>query len=312
MSLGILSAAYFSYRGIQQARETTLRSTQIWIILVVSTWAAAWLFDLCLQIITPAAADHVWYTVAVLSLSPPIAVLGARRPGTRVWNWFILLPMWLVLGWPVAAVWLQGGEVHGIQLETPQLIAFCLVLVMGIGNYCGTSYTLSALAYGVSVAALVLSMSIDSPTWMSNRSLTRFWCTIIMVAAVFFIRFVKRRTPNTRFDRLWFDFFDTFGIVWGRRIQDRVNHIARKEGLLFRLELDGFVTREPFAQSRSGLTSDAGSLPAENASPSTMPAEARMEHLLRWLLRRFVDPAWIDRRLESSSQKNCVQFEVDS
>src|SRR5207248_1708172 len=40
-------------------------------------------------------------------------------------------------------------------------------------------------------------------------------------------------------DRVWRDFRDLFGIVWARRIQERFNDEARKQGLPLRLGIDG-------------------------------------------------------------------------
>ena len=286
-------------------------------------------------------ADHAWYASAVLCLCPPIAVLGSRRPGTRVWAWFILLPMLLALGWPVATLWLQGSELRGLQLETPQVVAFCLILIMGVGYYCGTRLTIPALLYGVATAALVVSSSTVSPGWLSDRPGTRFWCTVLMLLAIGLTKTSIRTSAATKFDCLWFELFDIFGIVWGRRIQDRVNFIAKQEGLPIRLELDGFVWLPELDRTngRGDSVSDAveeavlvptnAIVPQDNVPSVSMPlrndqvnfkekiasdreVELRLEHILRWLLRRFVDPDWIDRRLGSKSQPNLSDLSVDS
>ncbi len=106
-----------------------------------------------------------------------------------------------------------------------------------------------------------------------------------------------------RIDQLWLDFFDTFGVVWGRRIQDRVNFIAEKECWPTRLELQGFVwtdtSEEPSFQA---LTDEVGAI----TDPACAVTEARIEHTFRWLLRRFVDPPWIDERLGSAPTTSAV------
>src|SRR5207248_11562621 len=81
---------------------------------------------------------------------------------------------------------------------------------------------------------------------------------------------------------VWRDFRDLFGIVWARRIQERFNEDARRAGLALRLGIDGLERR---AGTASTSEFDSQSLTAAEAS-------------LRWLLQKFVEPAWIDRRLE--------------
>ncbi len=303
--LGILLAWAFVLRAHRSIRETTLVSAWLWSMVAVTMWAVIWFADQCLTVISTELADHAWYANAVLSLCPPMAVLGSRRPGTRVWTWFILWPMLLALGWPVITLWLQGSELRGLQLETPQLVTFCLVLLMGVGNYCGTRFTVSALLYGASTLALVVSSSANSAGWLSDRVGIRFWSTVLMLLAVWMIRTSSRPIAATKFDQLWFDFFDTFGIVWGRRIQDRINFIAAKEGLPVRLELDGFAGITAPDRSSVSLSSDA---PIANANE----VEARVEHILRWLLRRFVDPVWIDHRLGADAVPKDNDLTVDS
>jgi hypothetical protein len=313
-SLAILVAWLVLLDGRRRVRGTTLTSAQIWSFLAATAWTSTWITDRCLNLISPALADHLWYGCAILALCPPISVLGSRRPGTRVWTWFILLPMLLALCWPIAALWLQGSELRRLQLETPQLIAVALVLVMGVGNYCGTTYTVSALLYGCAILALVFSSSAKAPNWLSDRESTRFWVTVVTAFAILLLKVTNRPPAATKFDQLWFDFFDTFGIVWGRRIQDRVNYIASDEHLPFRLELHGFVwstgvteqnhSSRPSAIHESASESRTTSIPAETTKserPIALEVEARVEHVLRWLLRRFVDSEWIDERLGSKS-----------
>ena len=258
-------------------KSTTLSSAWVWAIGALTFWTATWIADHLVHAVANSVADHLWYACAVLALCPAIAVLGSRRPGTRVWNWFIQVPMLFVLGWPVLTLWLQGSDVRGLQLETPQLIAYLLVLVMGAGNYLGTRFTLASLCFAAANGLIVISSSAISPEWLADRWSTRVWSSGLMAAAILLAsRSPTDRTAGVnRFDRLWLDFFDQFGVVWGRRIQDRVNFVAEKERWPARLQLHGF----------------------EWTAPTDTATEARIEHTFRWLLRRFVDPCWIDERL---------------
>jgi hypothetical protein len=272
---------------------TTLVPASYWALAASSLWTLTWILDHLTNQLSRSVADHLWYACAIIALCPPIAVLGSRRPGTRVWTWFILVPMLFALGWPVITLWLQGSDVRGLQLETPQLVGYLLVLVMGAGNYVGTRYTLAALLYAVANGLLVLSSSQTCPAWLSDRWWVRLFATASMVVAILSAgreaSFTSHLAPG--FDKLWLDFFDQFGIVWGRRIQDRVNFIAAKENWPAKLQLQGLQWTTP-------------------ADPVT---NARIEHTFRWLLRRFVDPKWIDERLgQQSSAQDISPLSADS
>lgn len=310
----IVVAWIFVLRGRRVLRETTLMTAANWSLLAVSAWLMTWFSDRFAVLRSPQMSDHAWYACAVLALCPPIAVLGSRRPGVRVWTGFILIPMLLVLGWPVITLWLQGTRLHGLQLETPQLVAYSLVLVMGVGNYFGTRYTVSALLYAAAVWLIVVSSSQVAPAWLSDRPAIRIVSSLMMLMSIGLIRSATRRTSTNRFDQLWFDFFDTFGIAWGRRIQDRINYLSDKEKWGTRLEFDGFTNTNLSGSLEivPGQESDRFSPNQGSVGPSVPEVESRIEHTIRWLLRRFVDPRWIDRRLGVGNQNQVSAELVDS
>ena len=128
-----------------------------------------------------------------------------------------------------------------------------------------------------------------------------------MAIAIGFARFSTPRPSTSKFDRLWFDFFDTFGIVWGRRIQDRFNFVAEKEDWPSRLDLHGL--NEATATNRDSRSSNPEHQQRLFGQGET---NSRMEHVFRWLLRRFVDPEWIDQRLGAKTDLNPVEVSVDS
>ncbi len=68
--------------------------------------------------------------------------------------------------------------------------------------------------------------------------------------------------------------------MWARRVLDRVNATALQEAWPVRLQLNGFV-------------------PVDPSRPLSITSEqsGQIEHTLRWLLRRFADPEWIDERI---------------
>jgi hypothetical protein len=100
-----------------------------------------------------------------------------------------------------------------------------------------------------------------------------------LLAAVAAHRAARRSLPiDPGVDRLWSDFRNLFGIVWAHRLQERINAEAAREQWPVRLTPSGLVWQSE----------------AESARAQALP---RVEHILRWLLRRFVDDAWIAERL---------------
>lgn len=311
---GVLRAAW---RARVHVAATTLGSAWRWSVAAGLGWCSVLIGEWCRTGSTlseqgtgPRAYPALWYAATLLSLCPPMAVLGARRPGTRVWAWFILGPMLIVLGWPVWSLGIQQG-VWGAPIEFPQTIAVLLVLFMGVGNHLGTRHSIPALAVLLGLGTLILQQSVVWPIWpFPARS---DWLPLAALLVVLGGVSVLDLSPTpvaagTPYDRLWWDFRDLFGIVWARRIQDRLNEYARREDWPVRLEVDGFhpVPSSSSAASSSGLLE----APPVSAPPTATiasladfePVAARIDHASRWLLRRFVDPVWLDRYLPPLSR----------
>lgn len=239
--------------------------------------------------------DLGWYFAAVVLLCPGIAVLGARRPGASVWAFFVLLPLVLVLMWPAIASFQVARPAEPIEIEVPALVGFGLVLMMSGGNYFGTRYTMSTFYYAGAIVLLVVPMSVASPDFFPERSTSRFMASLGFLLA---ISETNRRSKAesddeiSRFDVLWFDFMDSFGMVWAKRVMDRVNESARHEKWAMHLELHGFV---PIAESPS--------------ADELLHTEERIEHTFRWLLKRFVDSEWLDARLREPTAGQALSGE---
>jgi hypothetical protein len=278
--LSLLPVLRRLHRGI---RGTALESTGLWIGLVWLTW----LFNLGLTV-TPSPFD-AWsgvlsYFSAVLALTPPIAVLGARRPTSRVWTWFVVLPLLLVFTWPLVPVLRQAGGPAAFSLEEPVVVGYVLVLVMGAGNYLGLRFSLSAALWIAGLLLVVLPLCPSTARWVLAPQSGRVCGTLCLVATGWLadrqVSGRRRDKSSVALDRVWCDFRDLFGIVWARRVQERFNDDARRQGLAVRLGMHG-------------LEDAAGDVPVAGFDPASLAAA---EASLRWLLQKFVDPAWIDAR----------------
>ena len=243
----------------------------------------------------------LWYLAAVTALIPPIAALGARRPINRAWNAFVLVPLLLVFAWPVMpAVWRGAGNPAAFDLETPMVLGFALVSIMGAGNYVGLSHSGSALLWLAGLWMIVLPLCPGMASWFKDPAVYRPWAVWCLVAAGWIAdRQVARRRHSTdhavlSLDRVWNDFRELFGMVWARRIMDRINEDARRQ-------------RATLYLGWHGLETATGEKPAEPLDPA---AYAAAEQGLRWLLQKFVDPEWIDRRMlppEATSLSEAAQ-----
>ena len=212
--------------------------------------------------------------VAVIGLTPLVAVLGARRPTNRVWTPFVMLPLVVVLYWPVLWVVATRGWLASVALELPALAGFALVAVMACGNYIGTRLMFAALVWGLALGALLWSASSDD--WLGSGRV-RLAMGLVGIFGLWRVEMVWTISTATadRFDRVWFDILDRFGVVWARRLQERLNALARQHTWPGQLELDGWKWRQPL----------------------TAEQQQQLEHACRWLLRRFVDAPWLDARL---------------
>ncbi len=268
-------------------RPTTLVPAWAWASGAALAWGLTALGEWMLH---PSQAtgpgfELLWYAVALLSLCPAVAVLGARRPGAGAWNGFVLLPLLAVLGWSALAVLAGGLPLHSLELEAPQLIGLGVVLLMGAGNYVGTKYGRSAGLYALAVCLLVAPLSGASPDWLSPQALRTLGSCILGLSAILAgLQRGRPSPPGEPFDRLWEDFRDTFGIVWARRLQDRFNTLAQQKNWPVELTPVGFRWDEAVCAAQQQETTE------------------KIEQSLRWMLRRFVDPEWVDQRLTTTSQ----------
>lgn len=285
-TLGLAAGLLILFRLRPALKNTTLPSAWRWLVAGVLLWSGVWFVTVLTWVVPRPAADALWFAVAVVMLCPGIAVLGARRPGSRAWTWFVLLPLLFVLGWPLLVAWFHNGDAVRWQVETPVMLGYVLVLVMGAGNYWGTRWTGASVLLVAALLLLVVPMSSLALAFPADLKQCQVWSTLALSAA-FVTAWISARRPRcafTPYDRLWLDFRDWFGVVWASRIRERLNETARNEHWPMRLEWHGFV-----AADQNG----------DRAISAKM--DERLVYNLRWLLRRFVDPEWIDARLAGNT-----------
>ncbi len=231
------------------------------------------------------------YSGAVFLLAPFVAILGARRPRTGAWNWFVLLPMLLVLHWPVVTT-ATGSGLSGFELPTPMMLGCVLVLTMGLGNSFGTRFTLPAILIAIGMCWVLKTITFESRGDAGDDALISDALVVAagaygLAAIVFLVRNTAVQKPERSpgesastlddLNRMWLDFQNLFGIVWAKRVMDRLNQFSSRERWPYQVQLYGFESKPEL--------------------PGNPAIESAMLDRVRWVMRLFVDPEWLDERL---------------
>lgn len=273
--------------GVRRAvRNTSAVSAGNWAIIAIGILLLC-SFIAFTDIVSLRVRSGIQYAAAVMLLTPLIDILGARRPGHNAWPWFVVLPMIAVLQWPVVSQLVGGNADLPVEVPIPTFVGYLLVVVMGSGNYFGTSYTVASLlvACGSVLTALPVTEWVDygSPWYLLAASLC------LLLAAFSNPSRVANPPSHAAADRLhqhlWADFRDIYGMVWAKRVMDRINQFAAREKWDVQMTLDGFQAMTDIDRANAIRKDDAD---VEQSSIDDRPLI-----ILCWVLRRFVDDVFL-------------------
>ena len=231
---------------------------------------------------SPAASSLLQFVSVVLLLTPAVSTLGARNPGVAVWQVFVVIPLIIVLLWPGLSDLISSRGQEPLRLGVPAFSGLCLVLMMSMSTCFGTSLTVASL-YFFTAVSLGLCPAMG---WMNHGSPWQSLTPILLLCgARLALRSIRgrlraietARTKSEVVDATWALFQDLYGLVWARRIQDRVNQFAAREQWTVLLTHDGFRD-------------------VNGNSPSDQDLE-KPRDALRWVLTRFADDQWISDKL---------------
>jgi len=206
-------------------------------------------------------ASH--YSALSLTGCAAVAVLGARRPGVTAWN-FVVVALLAVDLLALAESLLTAGT---LQLNVFQLTCLAGPLVVGVLNYLPTQLAPAALS-------LLLGCALEFPDLIifarPERLLIREmgWMAVAFTPWVAYGCLRGNDTAGSEFDRLWRDFRNRHGFVWGQRVREQFNRSAANAGW-------------PVVLRWQGLRLQPGTRQAEPAVQTAMLAT------LRALLKRF-------------------------
>lgn len=290
-------------RGYDIVRHTSLTAAWRWCVTAVIVHDTAILLPLLTPWADTRSLTALHFLAATLMLAAPVSVLGARRPGAEAWPWFVVLPMLLVLNWPIVNELIWTDAARAIEVGFPAVAGVLLVTVMAAGNYLGTRNWFPAVLFAASVVGH-LSLAFG---WITDVRLSPGAASVpACVAVVISLWLAGNRTAGEAADtletanRLWLRFRDLYGIVWAARVADRASQFARREHWQIQPGIHGF-SRTTLTGSPAESVVDAQPSTAESAAGQT-DAMNRPLAVLCWLLRRFVDDAWLESALNRHYQ----------
>ena len=260
--------------------QTTLAHAWRWAFAAVVAWTV--LAAMRPQLAATRWESHLYYLSSMLAMCPFVAMLGARRPGERVWN-AVVVALLLVLALPCLQASFAPLGRRDVRLDEAWSLFVTCVLAVGLLNYLPTRYAPAAALYGVAQVSQLAPLSVWSWLGQGGWETQGNLASVAMAAAIWVARFRAVEPIGTRApeDRLWVAFRDLYGLVWGRRQQDRFNAVAEREGWPVRLAWMGM---------------------RRTTSPAQTSLDASLQQnvveTLRYQLRRFVATEWIDEQLE--------------
>ena len=225
-------------------------------------------------------AEPLRFAAAMSLFCPTMAVLGAKRPQDKAWQ-FIVVSLWIVLALPSGEWLLQsGGEAFEIHPARSWFLA--ILIAIGTVNVLATRFWPSGLLLFVGQLVLLGGYLPLVPRQLPEAIATLVGLGLCIIAlALVIVGWPARAAVTLPLDRVWLDFRDMFGAVWGLRIVERLNASARVGGWDVQLRWNGFC--KPSGEPVGQLAPDQA---------------AQIEDASRTLLRRFVSPEWIAARLD--------------
>ncbi len=258
----------------RRLQGTTLIAPWSWAVICLSALGAT--ETLSGLTITPTPESWIVplrFVSAMSTFCPSMALFGAKRPQDRAWQ-FIVLSLWAILSLP-SCEWLLFG---GMQEIHPARFWFLVVLMsVGAFNSLATRFWAAGLLYCGGQVALLTPFLPATHDWLPGSQGPLLGLVLIVVAwSLRAMGLPGPRLAKHPLDRAWLDFRDSYGVVWGLRIAERINASAASYGWPSTLAWSGFVAKDGQCMTEVSPVVEEG---------------------FRNLLRRFVSPAWVDARM---------------
>ena len=279
LAAGSILLGLWNYRAA--VSQTTLVSAAGWAAVATVAIAGVEFWRVAFPQVGPWLSP-VRFCVAVLSFCPFVSLLGAKRPQHLAWN-FVVMSLWGIVSLSaLTALALQRSD--RFVLGDARAWLLWVLILMGLINYLPTRNRFAALGMALGQGLLFtphLPLLRDNP-WLANLAAGPSLALLVFAIALAVARpGMKVSNQQTKpataeaFDRLWLDFRDLFGMLWGLRLQERVNAASKAGEWKVELEWNGFSSQGISPKHREAL-----------------------RQAMAGLLRRFVSHEWIAARLE--------------
>lgn len=326
-AIGIALAVAVLVFALRKARGTTLRAPLMWAIVSLTSLIAIEATQLRYR--GSEAVRAKWdFIGATSTFCPIIALLGAKRPQNRAWQW-IVLTLWGIVALPAV----ESLVIHPndpLELHSVWQVFVGLLVLVGCINYLPTCYAIPSLMVAASQCVLFGTLLFGPDSWLVSLRLKvfsilpvlaadgnipglRMWfiiAGILPLAAgvcVAYLLGVRRHrlafVPLANWNLVWRDFRNGFGLVWGARVIERFNTMADDTDISIRLTWPGFQRAPSKTEDDVAAQKAVGSpTDSEHWTNSLGPLEAGFRNLL-W---RFVSDEWIESRLRSGAFKQAI------
>jgi hypothetical protein len=229
----LMSGAYPLWLAWRGNRRTTLLQAVNWSLAAAVAWLGA--VALCGPDAGPARRETVRYLALCVTGCAGVAVLGARRPGVGAWN-FVLLGLLAVMLLPLVQGLLLGSH----ALDTVRLLFLGATLGVGVLNYLPTRFAPAALLVAAGCGWEILSLS-KAPAGLSVGPFEPGWLCLGLAPWAGLLGWWAAPVPRSEFDRIWLDFRNRFGLVWGLRLREQFNNAAANAGWTVTLAWQGLL-----------------------------------------------------------------------
>lgn len=248
---------------LPRVRGTTLTAPFCW--AVASAVALAWIevarYHGTLETFRPLGRSVATYLAACTTFCPLMAVLGAKRPQDRAWQW-IVASLWLILAAP-ALQSLVASSGRYLLLSGPWRWFVILLLAVSLAVYWPTRFRIAAIFATAGQVAL-LSPALIVAAHEHAAAMFTTGCCWLAVATVIAVR-LSRIDQSQRAQQAapreltyavarWLWFCDAWGALWGLRVMLRVNQTAELQNWPVRLSLGSVEVVETAATDSPAAT----------------------------------------------------------